>query len=39
LPLVCKPSQDMYAKAEKEAGAPSTAGCYFVGMSLSTECL
>ncbi|KUM63954.1 hypothetical protein ACN42_g3148 [Penicillium freii] len=30
LPLVCKPSQDMYAKAEKEAGAPSTAQCYFV---------
>jgi pyrimidine and pyridine-specific 5'-nucleotidase len=34
LPLVCKPSQDMYAKAEKEAGAPTTEGCYFVGMSL-----
>ncbi|KAJ5513605.1 hypothetical protein N7463_003157 [Penicillium fimorum] len=30
LPLVCKPSQDMYAKAEKEAGAPSTDQCYFV---------
>ncbi|KAJ5826304.1 hypothetical protein N7474_003442 [Penicillium riverlandense] len=30
LPLVCKPSQDMYAKAEKEAGAPSTESCFFV---------
>ncbi|KAJ6160847.1 Dynactin [Penicillium chermesinum] len=30
LPLVCKPSQAMYAKAEKEAGAPSTDQCYFV---------
>ncbi|CAG8263621.1 unnamed protein product [Penicillium salamii] len=30
LPLVCKPSQDMYAKAEKEAAAPSTESCYFV---------
>lgn len=39
LPLVCKPGQDMYAKAEKEAGAPSTDQCYFVGMSLSTACL
>lgn len=38
LPLVCKPGQDMYAKAEKEAGAPSTDQCYFVGMSLSTAC-
>lgn len=34
LPLVCKPSQEMYAKAEKEAGAPSTESCYFVGTSL-----
>lgn len=33
LPLVCKPSQEMYAKAEKEAGAPSTESCYFVGKS------
>lgn len=39
LPLVCKPSQDMYAKAEKEAGAPSKDQCYFVGMSLSIACL
>jgi pyrimidine 5'-nucleotidase len=31
LPLVCKPSQEMYEKAEKEAGAPSTEQCYFVG--------
>ncbi|KAJ6134869.1 hypothetical protein N7512_000029 [Penicillium capsulatum] len=30
LPLVCKPSQEMYAKAEMEAGAPSTESCYFV---------
>ncbi|OJJ47224.1 hypothetical protein ASPZODRAFT_25287 [Penicilliopsis zonata CBS 506.65] len=29
-PLVCKPSQDMYAKAEAEAGAPSTESCYFI---------
>jgi pyrimidine and pyridine-specific 5'-nucleotidase len=34
LPLVCKPSQEMYAKAEKEAGAPSAESCFFVGMSL-----
>lgn len=31
-PLVCKPNQDMYEKAEKEAGVPSTKQCYFVGM-------
>lgn len=36
LPLICKPSQDMYAKAEKEAGAPSTESCYFVGKSLDS---
>jgi pyrimidine and pyridine-specific 5'-nucleotidase len=30
LPLVCKPSQEMYDKAEKEAGAPSREQCYFV---------
>ncbi|KAJ5550484.1 hypothetical protein N7535_001574 [Penicillium sp. DV-2018c] len=30
MPLICKPSQEMYAKAEKEAGAPSTESCYFV---------
>ncbi|KAJ5084013.1 hypothetical protein NUU61_008592 [Penicillium alfredii] len=30
LPLVCKPSQEMYAKAEKEAGASSSDQCYFV---------
>ncbi|KKK12567.1 hypothetical protein P175DRAFT_0494756 [Aspergillus ochraceoroseus IBT 24754] len=29
-PLVCKPTQAMYEKAEKEAGAPSTEQCYFV---------
>lgn len=33
LPLICKPSQDMYAKAEREASAPNTESCYFVGMS------
>lgn len=35
LPLVCKPSQEMYAKAEKEAGAPSSEQCYFVGTWLA----
>ncbi|TQB73552.1 hypothetical protein MPDQ_005754 [Monascus purpureus] len=30
LPLVCKPRQEMYEKAEREAGAPSTSHCYFV---------
>ncbi|KAE8355270.1 Haloacid dehalogenase-like hydrolase-domain-containing protein [Aspergillus coremiiformis] len=29
-PLVCKPTQEMYAKAEREARAPSTETCYFV---------
>ncbi|KAA8644145.1 hypothetical protein EYZ11_001719 [Aspergillus tanneri] len=29
-PLVCKPSQTMYEKAEKEAKAPSKDKCYFV---------
>jgi pyrimidine and pyridine-specific 5'-nucleotidase len=29
--LVCKPSQEMYEKAEREAKAPSTETCYFVG--------
>lgn len=36
LPLVCKPSQEMFEKAEVEAGAPSTSSCYFVGTCLST---
>ena len=31
MPLICKPSQDMYEKAEIEAGVPSSAQCYFVG--------
>lgn len=31
LPLVCKPSQDMFEKAEIEAGAQSTEQCYFIG--------
>lgn len=30
-PLVCKPSQVMYDKAEREAGASSSGECYFVG--------
>lgn len=38
LPLVCKPSQEMYAKAEKEAGAPSTESCFFVGTSYVLPC-
>ncbi|KAL4780358.1 Haloacid dehalogenase-like hydrolase-domain-containing protein [Aspergillus varians] len=29
-PLVCKPSQTMYDKAEKDAGASSVEPCYFV---------
>jgi pyrimidine and pyridine-specific 5'-nucleotidase len=29
-PLICKPSQDMYEKAEIEAKVPSTEQCYFV---------
>ena len=32
LPLVCKPSPEMYEKAERDAGVPSTGHCYFVGM-------
>lgn len=32
LPLICKPSQEMYEKAEIEAGASSPEQCYFVGM-------
>ncbi|KAF9890740.1 hypothetical protein FE257_005606 [Aspergillus nanangensis] len=30
VPLICKPSQTMYEKAEREAQAPSTETCYFV---------
>ncbi|OGM41426.1 dynactin [Aspergillus bombycis] len=30
LPLICKPTQEMYAKAEREANVPSTAERYFV---------
>ncbi|KAJ9223554.1 hypothetical protein DTO271D3_1634 [Paecilomyces variotii] len=29
-PLICKPNQKMYEKAEQDAGAPSTEQCYFV---------
>lgn len=38
LPLVCKPNQEMYAKAEREAKAPSTESCYFVGKLLAMCC-
>lgn len=31
--LVCKPQPEMFEKAEREAGAPSSSQCYFVGMS------
>lgn len=30
-PLVCKPHDEMWEKAEKDAGAPSRDQCYFVG--------
>lgn len=33
-PLICKPNQDMYEKAELDSGAASAGQCYFVGMSL-----
>ncbi|KAF7593711.1 hypothetical protein BBP40_011003 [Aspergillus hancockii] len=29
-PLICKPTQEMYEKAEREAKVPSTETCYFV---------
>lgn len=32
MPFVCKPHEEMYDKAEAEAGAPSSKECYFVGM-------
>ena len=31
-PLICKPRQEIYEKAEIEAGAPSSRQCYFIGM-------
>lgn len=31
VPLVCKPHEEMYVKAEAEAQAPSSKDCYFVG--------
>lgn len=31
MPLVCKPHKEMYDKAEAEAGAASSAACFFVG--------
>lgn len=31
VPLVCKPHEEMFEKAEVEAGAPSMSDCYFVG--------
>lgn len=33
VPFVCKPHEEMYAKAEAEAKAPSIRDCYFVGMN------
>lgn len=30
--LICKPQPEMFDKAEREAKAPSTSQCYFVGM-------
>lgn len=35
--LICKPQPEMYEKAEREANAPSSSQCYFVGMSSSTS--
>ena len=32
LPFICKPHPEMYAKAEREAGAPHSKACYFVGV-------
>lgn len=32
VPLICKPHQEIFEKAEIESGAPSSAQCYFVGM-------
>ena len=34
LPLVCKPYEEMYDKAEQEAGVSSSEECYFVGETL-----
>ena len=31
IPLVCKPYTEMYERAEAEAGAASSAACFFVG--------
>lgn len=31
LPLVCKPHEEMYQKAEEEAGVTDSTQCYFVG--------
>lgn len=31
VPLVCKPHEEMYEKAERESDAPSVEDCYFVG--------
>jgi pyrimidine and pyridine-specific 5'-nucleotidase len=30
--LLCKPRPEMFEKAEREAGAPSSDQCYFIGM-------
>lgn len=34
-PLICKPNQEMYRRAEADAGAPGPDQCYFVGMSFT----
>ena len=34
LPLICKPHQEMYQKAEREAGIRKSSDYYFVGRSL-----
>ena len=39
LPLICKPNQAMYERAEKEAGAPPGQKSYFVGMWPIWHCL
>lgn len=36
--LVCKPHREMYLKAQKEAGAQASGGCYFVGTHEIVNC-
>ena len=35
-PLICKPHEEMYDKAEADAGAVSSQACFFVGEFLSS---